>query len=102
MGPSARLWTGQHVNVALPVAHLDILEAVELVWEREERLGEELDLLDDDGELALLSALQGAGGPDDVADIKCRLHQLEGLLAHPGLVAVELDGAGVVLMQRMG
>lgn len=96
-GVAARLGAGEHVDVALPVAHLDVLEAVELVREGKEGLGEELDVLDDDGELALLRALDGARRPDDVADVEGRLHHLEGVVAHAGLVAVQLDRAGVVL-----
>ena len=58
------------VDVALPEPGVDVGKAVPLVGERPQRLGEELERRDLDGELALLRLHDGALGTDPVAEVE--------------------------------
>ena len=57
------------IQIALPVAGLDVLQAVPLLGHGEQSLGEELELLGVDAELAGARAEQIAFHADDVAEV---------------------------------
>ena len=66
----AHLRVDDEVDVAPPVARLDVLEAVPLLGQRPQRLGEELELLHGDGQLAGARPEQVARDADEVADVE--------------------------------
>jgi len=61
---------GDEVDVALPEPGVDVGEAVPLVGERPQRLGEELERRDLDRQLALLRLHDRALGADPVAEVE--------------------------------
>ena len=94
------LGVGDAVDVPLSIPHLHVGEPLELVGERQERLGEHLKRVHRDGQLALLRPLDRASRADDVAHV----HEVHDALERAGrrgvdalLVAVQLDAAAVVL-----
>src|SRR2546428_625138 len=68
----AHLGIDHQVDVALAVARLDVLQAVPLLGQRAQRLGEELEVLDRHRQLALARPEQLAGDADEVTDIEVR------------------------------
>mmetsp|Transcript_31159 Transcript_31159/g.69281 ORF Transcript_31159/g.69281 Transcript_31159/m.69281 type:complete len:247 (-) Transcript_31159:249-989(-) len=72
-----RLLCDNHVHVPLPVPLLHVSQPVPLVWQRQQRLGEDLQAAHHHGQLALLCALDAAGGPHDVAHIHQALDQVK-------------------------
>jgi len=91
----ARLLVGDQVELALPVARLHVLEPVELLRRREQRLGEERPVVDADGQLAPPGGEGGAVHSDDVAQVE-RCEPLEALLAEHVAPGLELNAAGAV------
>ena len=92
----ARFLVHDQIDVALTVLHFLVGEAVELVRQRAQRLGQQADLGGLDGQLAGLGLHQRADDTDDVAEVPA----LEGGIGFfADLVArdVELDAAGNVL-----
>ena len=94
------LGVGYEVDVPLSIPHLHVGEPLELVGERQERLGEHLERVNRDGQLALLRPLDRASRADNVAHV----HEVHDALERAGccgvdalLVAVQLDAAAVVL-----
>mmetsp|Transcript_13382 Transcript_13382/g.41399 ORF Transcript_13382/g.41399 Transcript_13382/m.41399 type:complete len:237 (-) Transcript_13382:152-862(-) len=77
------------VELALPVARLDVGEAPELIGQRRERLREHVPVVDVHRQLALLRALGRAGRADDVARVDPVEEVLERLGAVIGHVAVD-------------
>eukprot|EP00959_Pyramimonas_sp_CCMP1952_P086815 1815878-Pyramimonas_sp.AAC.1 len=59
----------------LTVALLHVLEAVELLRQREDGLGEHFEVGDVNAKLALLRALHAAARADDVADVHLNSNQ---------------------------
>ena len=57
------------IQVPLPVARLDVLEAVPLLGHREQRLREKLELFGVHAQLARAGAKEVAFHPDDIAQI---------------------------------
>ena len=86
---------GLEVDVALPVAGLDVGEPAVLVGRRQQRLGQQRELADADGELAAPGGHHGPGDADPVAAV-----QLVEVAVHRGAddggVDEELDGPGAV------
>ena len=66
----AHVRIGDQVEVALPVSGLHIFQAMPLLGHREQDLGQEIELLDMDAQLAGARAEQVAFGADDVAQVK--------------------------------
>ena len=95
----ARLLVHHQVDVALAVALLAVLEPVELVGQRPQRLGEQAQLLAAHRQLALLRLEQHAARRDDVAEVPALERLVRGLA---GVVVgdVELDPTGAVLDRR--
>ena len=85
----ARLLAHQQVDVALPVARLGVLEAVERVGERAADLREQHELVDRERRLAALRLHRRARGADDVAEV-----DVDRRRSDP--VAEELDPPGAV------
>src|SRR5262245_23154995 len=69
----ARLLVHQQVEVALPIARLDVLEAVEGVRERALDLREQLELVYGQRRLATACARWATGDADDVAEVEVDL-----------------------------
>ena len=92
----ARLRVDDQVDVALAVAHLDVGQAVELLRQRVERLGEQDQLLHVHRDLAGLGAEHLAPRADEVAEVE-QAQVRERLLAQRVLAQVELELAGLVL-----
>jgi hypothetical protein len=57
------------VQIALPISRLDVGEALKLIRQRQQRLGEHLELVHDDGQLALLRPLDRPARADDIAHV---------------------------------
>ena len=95
----AHVGIGDQVEIALPVARLHVLQAVPLLGHGEQRLGEELELLDVHAQLAGARAEQVAFHADDVADIE-QLEELEIALADRVLLDVDLQALAVLLQVR--
>ena len=95
----AHFGIGDQVQVALAVARLHVFQAVPLLGHGEQRLGEELQLLGVDAQLARAGAEQIALHADDVADIE-HLEELEIALAHGVLLDVDLQTLAVLLQVR--
>ena len=87
---------GDQVQLAHALAELDVLQAVVLVRRRPERLGEHLEVLHAEGELAPAGAEGEAVDPQQVAEVE-RREPLKGLLPHEVAARVELDSPGAVL-----
>ena len=96
----AHLRIGGEVEVALAVARLDVVEAVPLLGQRAQRLGEEGPLVGDDGELAGLGADRPAAGRRPVAEVE-ELEQLVGV-AEAILAELHLDVARPVAQDDEG
>ena len=92
----ARLFVGGEVEIALAVARLDVGQAVPLLRHRAQRLGEEGQVVDHQGQLAGAGADQRTGGADDVAEVEVVEHQ-GGLLGQPVLAHEELDLVAAVV-----
>ncbi len=93
---AAALLVGDQVELALAVAGLDVLEAVELVGRRAQALGQQPPVVDRQRELAAAPGRQrGALDADDVAEVEID-QQLVGLLAEQVLAGVQLDLAAAV------
>jgi hypothetical protein len=71
LGP--RLFVDEQVEVPLPVARLEVGQAVEGVGQRPADLREQLDLGGDQRRLAAARAAGAAGDADDVAEIQVDL-----------------------------
>jgi hypothetical protein len=94
----ARFGIGEHVQVALAVARLDVHQAVELLGQRAVGLREEPLLARLERELALLRAHERPARPDEVADL-VQLHGLE-RLAERVLLQPDLQLVAVALERR--
>ena len=70
--PLPRVGVGREVEGALSLLELGILEAVPLLGQRAEGLGEHREPLDEDRQLALARGPDPAGRTDDVAEIHLR------------------------------
>ena len=66
----ADLGVHDEVNVALAITDLAVGEAVELLWQRTQRLGEDLQRGDCQGKLAAARTHDSAGCADDVAKVE--------------------------------
>ena len=97
----ADLGVHDEVDVALAVANLAVGETVELLGQRAQGLGEQLDVRGGNGELATASAQHGTGGADDVAQVKLAQERplVLGQVVH---AAEELDLRGAVLEHNEG
>ena len=80
----------------MPVAQLDVGEAVVLLGRRAQRLGEQRPAVDPQRELAALRPERDALDADQVPEVEPD-EPLERLLAEHVLARVELDPAGAVL-----
>src|SRR5207302_7152694 len=96
----ADVGVGDQVDVPLPVALLDVLQAVPLLRKWPERLREELELVDVDGDLAAAAPDHRPGHAEEVTWIEVE----EGFVDVGQLVAArhELDAAGPVLQLGEG
>ena len=92
----ADLGVHDEVNVALAITNLAVGEAVELLWQRTQRLGEDLQRSHCQGKLATASAHDSAGCADDVAKVE-KTQELPVLLVKVVDAAEELNLAGIVL-----
>ena len=88
--------THDEVDVALAIAHVGVLEAVEFLRQGGQGLGQESELLGVDGDLAGLGLEDKALDADDVADVHS-LEALVGFLADLVAGDVDLDAAVSVL-----
>src|SRR3970282_1465263 len=84
------------VEIPLPVASLHVDEAMPLLWQRAERLGQQTDLFNYHGELAGAGPKEAARDPQKIADI-CPFQEAVRLVTEPVLAQVYLDLAGAVL-----
>ena len=96
---AARLLVDDEVHVALTVAGLLILQAVVLLGQRPERLGQELERGDPHRELPGVGDEQLPARADDVAEIEL-LEALVVRLPEPALVDEQLDVARAVAQRR--
>ena len=87
------------VEIALAVARLHVLQAVPLLRHGKQRLGQELELLRVDAELAGAGAEEIAFHADDVAEID-QLEQRIIALAHRVFLDVDLQPLAVLLQVR--
>ncbi len=94
----ADLGVHDQVHVAAPVARLHVLEAVPLLGQRAERLGEELELLDRHRELAGAGAEELAGDAHEVPHVEVHERGVGGP-QHVG-AGVELDLPGLIPQHR--
>jgi hypothetical protein len=78
------------IDIALPVAHLGVGEAVPLVGQRPQRLHEQADALGLDRQLTGAGPEQRALDAEDVADVPT-LERLVDRLAHALALQVDLD-----------
>ena len=90
---------GDEIVVAVPVFLLRVGEAVELVGQRAQALGQQAQRRHPNGQLAGLGLEQRAFGADDVAEVEV-LERVVGLVAERVLGDEELDPAGRVLQGR--
>ena len=95
---ASRFGAGDQIDVALPVLLLLIGEAVELLGQRAQRLGEQPQLCDPDRKLAGARLEQCAPGADDVAQVPV-LERFVRLDAEGIIGDVELDAAAHVLQR---
>ena len=91
----ARLVVDDQVGVALAEPGVGVGEPVPLVGHRSDRLGEQLDLLGLDRQLALAGGHHGARDADPVAEVEL-LDRVERVVADHGLGDEQLDVAGTV------
>ena len=92
----ADLGVHDEVNVALAITDLAVGEAVELLWQRTQRLGEDLQRGDCQGKLAAARTHDSAGCADDVAKVE-KTQELPVLLVKVVDAAEKLNLAGIVL-----
>ena len=92
----ADLGVHNEVNVALAITNLAVGEAVELLWQRTQRLGEDLQRGHCQGKLAAARTHDSAGCADDVAKVE-KTQELPVLLVKVVDAAEELNLAGIVL-----
>ena len=97
----ADLGVHDEVHVALAVADLAVGEAVELLGQRAQGLGEHRELRRRDGELAAARAQHRARGAQDVAEVEVG-EKRPALVAQHVVAAEELDGAAHVLEHDEG
>jgi hypothetical protein len=91
----ARLLVGDQVELAAAVARLGVLEPVELLGRREQRLREQRPAVGAQRQLAAAARERGAVDADQVAEVE-RHDALERLVAEHVLARVDLDAAGAV------
>ncbi len=99
----AHVGVGDQVEIALPVARLDVLEAVPLLGHGEQRLAEKLELFRVDAEFAGAGAEEIAFDADDIAQVdeleKCVIALSDGVLLDVDLeartVLLEVGEAGL-------
>src|SRR5665213_2300010 len=91
-----RFLVDDQIEIALAVTRLDVGQAVELLRQRQERLGQHREVARIDGELAARRAPDNALDPDDVAEIE-QLEEAQALGRQDVLVAEDLDLAGAVV-----
>ena len=92
----ADLGVHDEVNIALAITDLTVGEAVELLRQRTQRLGKDLQRGDCQGKLAAASAHDSAGCADDVAKVE-KTQELPVLLVKVVDATEELNLAGIVL-----
>ncbi len=92
---------GDQVQLAAPVASLDVLQPVELVGRRPQALGQQPPAGHLQGELAAAGRESIPLDPDDVAEVEVD-EQLEGLGAEHVLAGVQLDLAAAVAQVQEG
>ena len=92
----ADLGVHDEVNVALAITNLAVGEAVELLRQRTQRLGEDLQRGDCQGKLAAARAHDSAGCADDVAKVE-KTQELPVLLVKVVDATEKLNLAGIVL-----
>src|SRR5881227_592084 len=92
---SCRLFAGHQVQLAPPVARLDVAEAGVLVGRRAQRLGEDREAVDAQRDLAVARAQGRALDADQIAEVE-RGEALEVLLAEHVLARMQLDLARAV------
>ena len=103
-----RLGVRDEVEIALPIAGLDVGEAVPLLGQRSERLGEQRELVGEHGELAGARAQQRAGDAELVAEIEQfedRTRRLRQLVAphhdlQLGAAVVQVEEPGLALLAQ--
>src|SRR5207302_5685161 len=93
---AALLDVAEQVEVAPPVAGLLVLEPVELLRGRAQRLDEDHQLVGEDARLAAAGAGEPAAHPDDVAEVEAA-HHLPCLGTEPVELEPELEAAPLVL-----
>ena len=92
----AALLVHDQVDVTLPVPGFDVPEAVELLRERADRLRQELEPVDPDGDLAHLRPEDVADDADDIPGVDVLAEEVELFFAEVVLPEVYLDPAGRV------
>ena len=97
----AHVLVHDEVDVPLPVAHVGVGQAVELLGKGLQALGEEGHLGGMDGDLAGFGAEDLAADPDNVADVEL-LELLIGLLAEAVAGDIGLDGPFEILHMTEG
>ena len=90
------------IEIALAVAQLFVLETMVLFGQRDDRFGDEIELLDVEGELAGASDERVAHRLDDIAHFDELLDLFEPLLAKLILVEVDLYKTALVFDLRKG
>ena len=91
----AHVGIDDQIEIALAVADLDVLQAVPLLRQRQEALGEELQRRRPDRQLVRLGAKQVAADADLIAEVE-QLRQLIVALAERVLPDVDLDARAAV------
>ena len=84
------------IDIALTIAGFRIGEAVELIRQRTNVLGQQTEVLDADGKFAGLGEEQRAGCADDIADVDHLLEEVVSFIAHFSLGDKKLDVIGAV------
>ena len=95
------LFVDDQVDIALAIAQLGVGQAVVLVGQRAQRLGQQAHVAHVDVEIALAGAGQGAFGGDDVAQVP-GLDRFQGLGRQGLAVDVDLDAPAGVLQHHEG
>ena len=95
----AHLGVDDHIEIALAIAGVHVLEAVELLRQGMQALGEQRDLLRVDADLARLGAENDALDANDVAEVEV-LELFVGFLAD--IVAADVDLDLAVAVQHVG
>src|SRR5439155_12111452 len=92
---AARVLVHEQIQVSLPVAELDVTEAVPLLGERPERFGEQRHALTANAQFAAAGLDDLAGRADPVAEVEV-VEARVALGPEARLLDEELDLAGVV------